>query len=50
MWVASQKEYIDTEMVMKTYGKLVPDVFFVMYREKSCKTVTNWEEYILNHS
>jgi len=25
MWVASQMGHVDTEMVMKTYGKWIPD-------------------------
>ncbi len=42
MWVASQMGHVDTEMVMRTYGKWIPDNSAKM----GYRTVTNWENYI----
>ena len=42
MWVASQMGHVDTEMVMRTYGKWIPDNSAKM----GYRTVTNWESYI----
>ena len=42
MWVASQMGHVDTEMVMRTYGKWIPDNSAKM----GYRTVTNWEDYI----
>ena len=42
MWVASQMGHVDTEMVMRTYGKWIPDNSLkVGYRP-----VKDWNEYI----
>lgn len=42
MWVADQMGHIDTEMVMRVYGKWIPDTSVKM----GYKTVNNWGEYI----
>lgn len=42
MWVASQMGHVDTEMVMKTYGKWIPDDSAKM----GYRTANNWSEYI----
>lgn len=42
MWVASQMGHVDTEMVMKTYGKWIPNDA----SKKGYKTINNWETYI----
>ncbi|CAM2932153.1 TPA: tyrosine-type recombinase/integrase [Legionella pneumophila] len=42
MWVASQMGHVDTEMVMKTYGKWIPNDA----SKKGYRTVSNWESYI----
>ncbi len=42
MWVASQMGHVDTEMVMKTYGKWIPDDS----SKKGYQTVNNWELYV----
>ncbi|HAT9621503.1 TPA: DUF3596 domain-containing protein [Legionella pneumophila subsp. pneumophila] len=42
MWVASQMGHVDTEMVMKTYGKWIPDES----AKEGYSTVTNWGKFI----
>ncbi|HAU1294565.1 TPA: tyrosine-type recombinase/integrase, partial [Legionella pneumophila] len=42
MWVASQMGHVDTEMVMKTYGKWIPDDS----SKKGYKPINNWGTYI----
>lgn len=42
MWVASQMGHVDTEMVMKTYGKWIPNEA----SKKGYRTINNWETYI----
>lgn len=42
MWVASQMGHVDTEMVMKTYGKWIPD----NSSQKGYRPINNWETYI----
>ncbi len=42
MWVASQMGHVDTEMVMKTYGKWIPNDA----SKKGYRPVNNWETYI----
>ncbi len=42
MWVASQMGHVDTEMVMKTYGKWIPDDS----SKKGYKPVSDWGTYI----
>lgn len=42
MWVVSQMGHVDTEMVMKTYGKWIPDDSAKI----GYKTVNNWASYI----
>lgn len=42
MWVASQMGHVDTEMVMRTYGKWIPDDS----SKKGYKPVNNWGTYI----
>lgn len=42
MWVAEQMGHIDTEMVMKTYGKWIPDNSVNM----GYQTVNDWGKYI----
>ncbi|HAT8326971.1 TPA: DUF3596 domain-containing protein [Legionella pneumophila] len=42
MWVASQMGHVDTEMVMKTYGKWIPDDS----SKKGYQPINNWEAYI----
>ncbi|KTD72566.1 tyrosine-type recombinase/integrase [Legionella tucsonensis] len=42
MWVASQMGHVDTEMVMKTYGKWIPND----ESKKGYRPVNNWETYI----
>ncbi|HAT2047967.1 TPA: site-specific integrase, partial [Legionella pneumophila] len=42
MWVASQMGHVDTEMVMKTYGKWIPNDA----SKKGYRTINNWETYI----
>lgn len=41
MWVASQMGHVDTEMVMRTYGKWIPNE----ESKKGYRTVSNWEIY-----
>ncbi len=42
MWVASQMGHVDTEMVMRTYGKWIPDDSAKM----GYRPVNNWGAYI----
>ncbi|MDP3704961.1 MAG: tyrosine-type recombinase/integrase [Legionellaceae bacterium] len=42
MWVASQMGHVDTEMVMRTYGKWIPDDS----SKKGYQPVSNWGAYI----
>lgn len=42
MWVASQMGHVDTEMVMKTYGKWIPNDA----SKKGYRTINNWGTYI----
>lgn len=42
MWVASQMGHVDTEMVMKTYGKWIPNDA----SKKGYQTINNWGAYI----
>lgn len=42
MWVASQMGHVDTEMVMKTYGKWIPDDA----SKKGYRPINNWGAYI----
>ena len=42
MWVASQMGHVDTEMVMRTYGKWIPDDS----SKKGYRPINNWETYI----
>lgn len=42
MWVANQMGHVDTEMVMKTYGKWIPD----NSSQKGYRPINNWETYI----
>ncbi len=42
MWVASQMGHVDTEMVMRTYGKWIPDDSSKM----GYRTINNWGDYI----
>lgn len=42
MWVASQMGHVDTEMVMRTYGKWIPDDT----SKKGYQPVNNWGTYI----
>lgn len=42
MWVAEQMGHVDTEMVMKIYGKWIPDTSVKM----GYQPVNNWEDYI----
>ncbi|ARG98628.1 site-specific integrase [Legionella micdadei] len=42
MWVASQMGHVDTEMVLKTYGKWIPNDA----SKKGYRPVNNWETYI----
>lgn len=42
MWVASQMGHVDTEMVMKTYGKWIPND----ESKKGYRPINNWEAYI----
>ena len=42
MWVASQMGHVDTEMVMRTYGKWIPDES----SKKGYQPVNNWGAYI----
>ncbi|PJE14249.1 DUF3596 domain-containing protein [Legionella sp.] len=42
MWVANQMGHVDTEMVMKTYGKWIPNDA----SKKGYRPVNNWETYI----
>ncbi|RAP36682.1 site-specific integrase [Legionella quinlivanii] len=41
MWVASQMGHVDTEMVMKTYGKWIPDDS----SKKGYQPVNNWDSF-----
>lgn len=41
MWVATQMGHVDTEMVMKTYGKWIPDNSLKL----GYKTLNDWGEY-----
>jgi integrase len=42
MWVASQMGHVDTEMVMRTYGKWIPDDS----SKKGYQPLNNWGTYI----
>jgi len=42
MWVASQMGHVDTEMVMKTYGKWIPNDT----SKKGYRPISNWETYL----
>jgi integrase len=42
MWVASQMGHVDTEMVMRTYGKWIPDDS----SKKGYQPLNNWGAYI----
>ncbi|HAT1848302.1 TPA: tyrosine-type recombinase/integrase [Legionella pneumophila] len=42
MWVASQMGHVDTEMVMKTYGKWIPNDT----SKKGYRPVNNWDAYL----
>ncbi len=42
MWVANQMGHVDTEMVMKTYGKWIPNE----NSKRGYTPINNWEEYI----
>ena len=42
MWVASQMGHVDTEMVMRTYGKWIPDDS----SKKGYQPLNNWGKYI----
>jgi len=42
MWVASQMGNVETEMVMKTYGKWIPNEA----SKKRYQTINNWGIYL----
>lgn len=42
MWVANQMGHVDTEMVMRTYGKWIPD----NSEKMGYKPINNWGDYI----
>ena len=42
MWVAGQMGHVDTEMVMKTYGKWIPDTRV----KRGYQPINNWGHFI----
>ncbi len=42
MWVAGQMGHVDTEMVMKIYGKWIPDTWV----KRGYQPINNWDHFI----